>query len=157
MWVNFIYWMRLFEPTQLFIRLIGDTMSDMVPFFILYLIILFMFTTAMYMINLNSVSLETEDLDEPKFGDYRFLDTLLNQYLSTFGEFSVGSNSTSGTTTGFNYACFISATLFINLIIFNILIAVMGDTYDKVFENKDKTIFRLRLSVLNDYAILFRS
>ena len=51
MWWNFIYWMRLFETTQLFIRLIKDTLWDMIPFFALYLIIIIMFTSVMYMIN----------------------------------------------------------------------------------------------------------
>ena len=37
------------------------------------------------------------------------------------------------------------------------LIAVMGDTYDKVYENKDKSVLQEKLNVMTDYTFLFKN
>ena len=43
MGIVFIGWLRVFEKTVIFIRLIKQTLTDMLPFLFLYLVILVMF------------------------------------------------------------------------------------------------------------------
>ena len=98
------------------------------------------------------------ELYDTEIAEYGFIDTLLHQYLLTFGDFSLDNYAThQNTNAGFNWVYFISTTLFINLVIFNMLIAVMGDTYDKVYENKDKSVLQEKLNVMKDYTFLFKN
>ena len=98
------------------------------------------------------------ELYDTEIAEFGFIDTLLHQYLLSFGDFSTDDYGTYGkTNAGFNWVYFVSATLFINLVIFNMLIAVMGDTYDKVYENKDKSVLQEKLNVMKDYTFLFKN
>ena len=57
--------------------------------------------------------------------------------------------------TGVDWIVFIVGTFFINVIIFNMLIAIMGDTYDRVFDNKRRAKLKLKVSALNEFSFLF--
>ena len=51
MGIVFINWLRVFESTVIFIRLIKQTVIDMVPFLCLYVVILIMFGLAVQILN----------------------------------------------------------------------------------------------------------
>ena len=51
---------------------------------------------------------------------------------------------------------FIFTTVFSQIIIFNILIAIMGDTYDSVFANMEKAKLKLKIEVMSDYVFVVR-
>ena len=79
-----------------------------------------------------------------------FIAALLNQYMLGLGEFDVedfnGDNA---------FACWIFfclATFITQITIFNMLIAVMGDTYDRVSEKKDQATLAEKIKILADYV-----
>ena len=45
-------------------------------------------------------------------------------------------------------------TVFTQIIVLNMLIAIMGDTFDRVFENKQVAILKLKVETMSDYAFL---
>ena len=47
---------------------------------------------------------------------------------------------------------YLAATFFTNITMLNMLIAIMGDTFDQVTENKQLNSTRTKLKFLNDYA-----
>jgi len=51
MWVKTFYWMRLFDSTSFYVHLIGETISDIIPFFLLFLFILMTFGSAILVMN----------------------------------------------------------------------------------------------------------
>ena len=51
--------------------------------------------------------------------------------------------------------CFIAATLFVNIVVFNMLIAIMGDTFDRVIEEKKTSVLLLKVHMLSEYTHLF--
>ena len=53
MWCKVFYWMRLFGSTSYYIRMVVDTISDVMIFLILFFSILFTFGNAMYILNYN--------------------------------------------------------------------------------------------------------
>ena len=62
---------------------------------------------------------------------------MFTQYLLSLGEFSFDDYSKADQTdSGLDWALFITATVIIQIIITNMLIAIMGDTFDRIFENK---------------------
>ena len=59
MGIVFINWLRVFETTVIFIRLIKQTITDMLPFLFLYFVILIMFSLAVLILNLGRRSEES--------------------------------------------------------------------------------------------------
>ena len=74
----------------------------------------------------------------------------------TLGEFGLDNYTKAyDPNNGLDWSFFLAATFFGQLLILNMLIALMADTFDKVFENKTQFILQLKLEVLNDYSFLF--
>ena len=53
MWVKMLDWLRMFDSTTFFIKLIIQTLVDVSPFFVILFIFMFMFGSALYIIGLN--------------------------------------------------------------------------------------------------------
>ena len=73
------------------------------------------------------------------------------------GEFGFGSDNFTtrhSPNSRIVWLMFVFATLFSQIIVLNMLIAIMGDTFDKVFENKHVAILKLKVSVMSDFAFL---
>ena len=64
-------------------------------------------------------------------------------------------SSSSDPYSGLDWSLFVLATTFTATIILNMLIAIMGDTFDKINENPDQFRLKLKLEVLSDYCFLF--
>jgi hypothetical protein len=75
---------------------------------------------------------------------------MLNQYLLVLGEFDTGNFG--GENSAAIWLFFISATFISQITILNMLIAVMGDTYDRVSEKKDQATLREKIKILADYV-----
>lgn len=79
------------------------------------------------------------------------LDSLYNQYLLSLGEFAMD---------GFDdhpemslvYLFFTLATFFTQITFLNMLIAIMGDTFGRVIENKANYGMQTKLSIMGDYT-----
>jgi len=128
----------------------------MIPFFFLYLVITVIFSFASLILNLNRSSQNALYDDEVFKSSY--LNSFLNQYLLTLGEFNLDNfTKASDPNNGLDWTFFLSATFFGQLVILNMLIAIMGYTFDKIFENQTQFILQLKLEVLNDYSFLFKT
>ena len=78
-----------------------------------------------------------------------FIDTLINQYLVTLGEFPMLEVlAGDGLETEFITAFFIGATFFTQITMLNMLIAIMGDIFDQCTELRDRLDVQNRLSIL---------
>ena len=53
MWVKILYWMRLFDSTSFFVRLLSDTVIDSLPFTLMLSFIISAFANALYLLNQN--------------------------------------------------------------------------------------------------------
>ena len=51
MWMNLIYWFRLFESTSFYIKLIFKTIEDIALFTIIFIFILMGFANGLYVLN----------------------------------------------------------------------------------------------------------
>ena len=158
-WVTFLMmfkvllWMRMFDKTSFYIQLILQTLKDITAFLLLLVISLFILGLPMLMLNMNRVN--DEDglvVDEPF--EKRYLNMLVNQYLLALGEFSMD---------GFEgqpqeaccYILFIMATFFTQLTMLNMLIAIMGDTYARVMDNKELYRVKTKLAITSELSSNF--
>jgi len=155
MWANLIYWFRLFENTTLYIRLIAQTIDDMKQFLLIFVLVTAMFGNAIYAMNVNRRAVEAGvALFEDRFENLGFLSAFLNQYLVALGDFDFENYSSEYANNAWIvWILFVFATMFSQIIILNMLIAIMGDTLDKVFENKQQAILKLKVEVLRDFSI----
>ena len=53
MWVNFIYWLRVFTSTIIYIRLVIQTVKEMIYFLLIFFLIVTMFGNVIYILNSN--------------------------------------------------------------------------------------------------------
>ena len=83
MWIKAFYWLRLFENTSFYVRLIIETMKDIKFFLILFIFILFTFANAILIMDQG----RTEQYTAPFF-NYHVIDVVFDQYLLSLGEFN---------------------------------------------------------------------
>ena len=69
----------------------------------------------------------------------------------SLGEFDT-ENFSNGNNAAVIWSVFAAATFISQVTILNMLIAIMGDTYDFVTENKDQSSLNEKLNILNDYV-----
>lgn len=115
---------------------------------ILILTTLATFGVPMIILNLN-LDAESQVVDDV-FG-YWVLNMLLNQYLLALGEFSL-DNFASNQQVFLCYFFFICATFISQVTMLNMLIAIMGDTFDKVIENRNVNAIKSKLELMDDQA-----
>lgn len=90
-----------------------------------------MFGMPMYILQLNRD--ETNPVVDETFGGIWILNAFYNQYMLSLGEFNLDSFA-NGPQTYMCYFFFIMATFLTQITFLNMLIALMGDTFDRVIE-----------------------
>ena len=90
-----------------------------------------------------------ELLNEPVYG-IPWIDAFVRSYLIGLGEFGL-DNFNAGNDTFLVWTFFILATLVTQLIFMNLLIAIMGDTFDRVQEVMAQAAVKEKITMINDY------
>ena len=151
LWFKMFDWMRLFDSTSFYIKLILVTIYDIMPFMVIYVIFLLMFGCAMDCISLNRP--EDEEIIESYIG-WWFVDLLINQHLLGLGDFAM--DNYSGQNGVLVYVFFTLATFLTAVTALNMLIAIMGNTYDEVNDGYEEHSRQMKLSLLSDYVAHIR-
>ena len=81
------------------------------------------------------------------------MNSWINQYLLGLGEFS-SIDAYEGENATFTWIMFLMATFIIQITFLNMLIAIMGDTFDRVVERKQASARREKLDILNEYKVV---
>ena len=145
MWLKFLYFLRMYRQSSKFISMIVAVISDMKIFLLVFLVSLITFSQSMYIISNNN---------EP---EHRFISSIWDSLLFTYN-ISLGSWDV----TGFGEAnkfimitLFLMSTLFLCIIMLNLLIAVISDTYARVNESSQNELYRnfADLIVENEFLI----
>ena len=123
-------------------------MKDIRAFMILILTALATFGIPMIILNL-SLDSESQVVDDV-FGIW-IVNMLLNQYLLALGEFSL-DNFASNSHAILCYIFFICATFISQVTMLNMLIAIMGDTFEKVIENRTVNAIKSKLELMDELA-----
>ena len=127
----------LFKSTRVLLRIVIEIVKDMIPF------MLFVLATT-FTISL----LFTSAAPDAALTDNTFSDYLLHVYRLDFGDFSLDDYS------ALDLAIFILAVLVVPLIFLNMLIAIMGDTFDRVKEEQGRRDFQEMAALVYRYEII---
>ena len=79
-------WLRLFEQTSFFVRLITETLQDICYFALIFLLTLGFVGTTMFMLSIGGKG--SPAIVNRVTGNF-LLDSMLNQYMLTLGEFAM--------------------------------------------------------------------
>jgi len=141
LWFKLLYWFRLFKWPSFYIRLIIETIKGIGVFTMIFVVILMAFANALYILNVNrnepdaAIADDEGDLLFEEAVGHPFLDALLNQYMLALGEFGTDNFSADGSKNSqICWMLFVAATFLSQITILNMLIAIMGDTFGRVYE-----------------------
>ena len=135
-----------FDSTTFYVALIAETITDVRSFGIIMLLFLIYSGAAMYMLQLNAELTEDGTIIQPVF-EHFIVDSTLNQYLLMLGEFQIDGFE-SNINRNICYIIFILSTIFSNITLLNMLIALMGDTFDRVQEKRSMLEIKSKISQL---------
>lgn len=113
---------------------------------VLFLVALAGFGLPMSMLDLNQNGVEDE-LIGYSTGFWLF-DALYNQYLLALGEFSTLEQKSKSSNERLVLLFFSGATFFTMITMLNMVIAIMGDSFDAAIENREKLSAKARLNIL---------
>ena len=110
---------------------------------------------ATYMLQLNAEVGEDKSIIAPVFENF-FVDATLNQYLLMLGEFQMDGFEPH-VNTALCYSLFILTTFLMQITFLNMLIVIMGDTFDKVIDQRPTFSLKNKLMILAGMENLIRS
>ena len=88
------------------------------------------------------------------FEKWNTVNTLFGQYLLALGEFGLDAMTPGSPNMIVVVGLFVAATFLTQVTIFNMLIAIMGDTFGKVTEIKEQSGLKEKINILADFVWL---
>lgn len=155
LWIQLLYWARAFPSTAFYWEMIRETLNDIKEMLLILAIFLLAFGSAIYFLDTKGkVEGEPDDwqLVAEAFGP-RLFDAILGQYLLGLGEFNF-ENFNDNPSKNMLWILFCSATFITQITIFNMLIAVMGETFQRVYEAKYVTSLKTNTEIVQEFKHL---
>ena len=148
MMIKLLDWLRLFDQTAFYIFLIRQTLRDIFAFVLILMLSLSIFGVPMIILNMNRTS-DTLVID----GGFSIwpINMFINQYMMALGEYNM-DNFESGSQVGLCYSFFIFATFFSSVVMLNMLIAIMGDTFERTIENRELNAVKTKLELVAELS-----
>ena len=105
----------------------------------------------------NAILILSEGREEKLYKDYfsnAYMNVVLNQYELSLGEFDTEDRFIPASAGGDTIAwiTFIGATMITQIMFLNMLIAIMGDTFERVTEAKEQSALAEKIRILADYV-----
>ena len=133
LWSRVFYWLSLFTEPAFYFDLIIKTIKESKDFMIIILIFFMMFGSTIYFLNLDSPP--GDEFMTSRFG-FPFIDIFQSQYEHTLGEFNLDSYE-NVEENYFMVVFFTVATFLVIIVLFNMLIAIMGEIFALAMENRE--------------------
>jgi len=138
LWMKFLYYLRTQKQFGYLIRMITQVIKDMIPFLIVMLVLIIAFSESIYSIDNNKFS------EEHTFGTY--FDALTFVFFNAMGELNMEGFEKDALAWTLFFLC-----AMINLIVMlNLLIAIISETYDKVASTQDEYALKEKAGVVAD-------
>eukprot|EP00347_Sterkiella_histriomuscorum_P009906 403339425 len=144
MWFKFLYFFRIFKSFGYLTRLIILVIYDMKHFLVVLFFTIVAFSDSF-------LTLSNGNDDEDKFVD-GFFDSIIYTYRIILGDFDV--TKFGGVGTFMVYGLFILCTVFNTIIMLNLLIAIISETFTMVKENSENASYQEMASMIGENAYL---
>ena len=133
MWMKFLYFLRIFKETGYLIRMIVEVIKDMRNFFLVLLI-----TVAAFGDSFSTIALGNANTDGLVFTT-GFFDGLVYTYRMILGDFD--TTEFGNVATPVVMGLFLLCTIFNMIVMLNLLIAIISDSYARVTANSEQTTY----------------
>ena len=110
-----------------------------------------LFGTSFYLLNLGRVE---DQSFVPDISPFWSLDAFMNMYELGIGEFEIDAYRSNERNVLLINLLFVVSAFMIQITFLNMLIAIMGDTFDHCTEQKENNGRLTKLSIMNDYVNL---
>jgi len=134
LWVRLFYFMQMFQKTAAFVRMILEISIDIRIFLLIYFVGVLAISNCLYItgmyIKIQKYNPINAKIYETIAGE-DFLQSFIYVYLQALGELGVENyNSSYAPLTYWTF--FFNSSLFLQIVLLNLLIAIMGDTFDRI-------------------------
>lgn len=131
--------------------MIKEIIFDIIPFMIFLVICIAMFSNTVLMFD-QSRKLQDNDavITDEVFG-IPWIDAFVRSYLIGLGEFAM-DNFNEGNDGWLIWIFFLLSTFVTQLVFMNLLIAIMGDTFDRVQEVKIQAAAKEKIAMITDFV-----
>jgi len=131
MWFKLLYFLRIFKDTGYLIRMIIEVVADMRFFLLILFVSQIAFGNAIYMISM------ANSPDKQFIGSW--VESFLFSYLIALGDWDTSQFGEKALVAV--WVLFFLNTLFSTVVMLNLLISIIGDTYGKVKENSESAAY----------------
>ena len=145
-WVQLLSYLRGFQAFAPYVHMLLAIIADMIPFLMIYLLIILAFAHAMLMYG--------EDLRGLTFPETVavLVRRVLAMYrLGTLGDFE----SSDFEDHWVRYAYFVGVTVLISVVMLNVLIAVISDTFDRLLERSESSFVKSLTQLIAEIESIF--
>jgi hypothetical protein len=148
MWLKLFYFGRMFSSTSTIVRMIIEISKDMVPFLVIIFVLLTGFTNSFFIIASN-----TKDPEAERFTGANFGLALTYTWRQGLGAFEIDQFE-------FNnheelvYFIWLGCTFLVLIVLLNLLIAVLSDSFDKIMETLENNLLKELAIMMKDNEIL---
>ena len=146
LYFKLFYFLRIFFSTIYMVRMIIEIISDMKYFVCVLILSAAAFGNAFYILARDS------PIDEDNLSGSNFIDTFIFSYKMGLGDFSTDRfEQEKGE---MFWILFLLNSLIILIVLLNLLIAIMGDTFDKVQETRENLMFKELINIIHLNAFI---
>lgn len=164
----------MYRPISMYWRIIVDSVSDTKYFLLMVLVVILSFASGLYVLDVMQASIYQEGMDgsfksrtingqevtdyfsltskRTEWGPY---DQLLSVYVVMLGAYDILDNNSTPTyptlSKNLVYFYFIGTTFFTQVVFFNTLVAVIGESYSERWQKRDSYALMQRTAIYSDY------
>jgi len=126
-WLKFFYYLRLFKPVSFLIRIIIEIVKDVIAFVMIFFFGVLTFANFFFITNLGS--------KEKVLGDWNssYGGAIIYTYMQVMGEYDYSNYQNSEFYLLF-WTILLFLTFFLTIVMLNMLIAIVNDTFERVQE-----------------------
>ena len=151
LWMKLFYWLRLFKPFSMFIRILSEIVKDIRVFSAMLFLCIAAFANVLMVLQDNRPDGSPIYDDNVGFGP---ADALIHAYLTGLGDFSKDNYSNGDAVAVWIF--FLLATLIVQLIFMNMLIAIMGESFGRITCIANQSVLKELCVMMNDHIWLLK-
>ena len=157
MWIKLFDWLRLFSKTAIYPVLLNEVLKDIAPYSMMMAIIFGVFGNFMFIYHAKILYDGSEALKglEEDIGMDMFTH-MMNELLIMAGEYHYEDFKQSQSKLQFYviWLCFMLAIIMTQVVFLNTLIAIISDTFERVWDKKNQIIVSSKADLLCDWLSL---
>ena len=155
LWVLMLYWMRLSQNLSFYVDIVTSSIQDIKYFLLMLVLIILTFSNALLILDLNN----KDEYGESTKSYESFISDVSGDtfFSSIIQQFSLGLGTVPTDNIINNkfriliWVYFIAAVIVTNVAFFNILIAIVSDTYERIMESKERSNLIQQVEITTEF------